>query len=190
MLIPMRFLLVLFAFLILAPTALALEPVPGYTIDRSADAQLNSEGDILYTEKAPEQWQEMLDRSAEIWGKEPSCPNGIDMRVMTATEDNVIAKAVLGGCQMWVNTNSIDGNENKYYRDRCLTIAHEYGHLLGYEHTQKGLMAADTAYSNSLDIPECGPKPEPGIQFAMILLLIFVGINLVQLLGLLVFLLL
>ena len=115
---------------------------------------------VSFTEEpAPAEWQALMVPAAEAWGgQQPTCPQGVTMSIMDDPADNA-ARAVLGGCRIWVNRPQLTAPVS--WLNRCKAIAHEWGHLLGHDHEPGGLMDAGPA-SYDAPVPACERRyPDP-----------------------------
>lgn len=94
-----------------------------------------------------------LNAARAYWGTNVACAH-----MVSAPEpaQPAAASAELGGCRIWLYPD--------WYRDtrraRCETIVHEYGHLLGREHTTDGGIM-DPVRSSRL-VPECSGRRSKG----------------------------
>jgi hypothetical protein len=124
----------------------------GYTVDHEDLSVDGKSVDILYTDPAPQQWQDMLPYAQQVWGgKTPDC-EVIRMATFSTDVLSVGAKAEVGGCNIWVNIAILNSNYSAHAR--CILIAHEYGHLLGMQHTPGGLMSGSADMYN-VPTPVC-----------------------------------
>jgi hypothetical protein len=82
------------------------------------------------------------------WGQKPACPVEVVAEPLSHTSRGASGDAELGGCRMWVNRPAL----NHAYRLMparwrkvrvCAVVVHEYGHLLGHEHAEHGVMSHD-----------------------------------------------
>lgn len=69
-------------------------------------------------------------RAATYWGASPDCPDGVRVIVDQAYVDTNAARGVLGGCDIWIGDNFAAETSAQ----KCQTITHEWGHLLGHDH--------------------------------------------------------
>lgn len=137
-------------------------PESGYVVDYvtpAAGLDPRKNGiDILYKDKAPDEWQAMLAYAKQAWNnQEPACGyQNIILATMTPQAADVGATGELNGCRIWISVRNIDEYSP---RGRCKLVAHEYGHLLGNEHTKQGLMA-DSAKIYQAKVPACDQFPD------------------------------
>lgn len=122
------------------------------------------------------QAQVMLDIAADVHNERKDCPGGIQIdtrKLRTYTEDGQermeLGKAPVGGCVMWINAEAFGSGGMYGEHTLCVTVVHEYGHLLArtfdnpadpYHSTDP----YDVMYSqaNTIDIPECDRYSDPG----------------------------
>jgi hypothetical protein len=99
------------------------------------------------------------------WGAAPAPCVGVhggQVPVHAAMFDDpdplVIGRAEQPGCRIWLDRDWWPGEPS---RQRCLEIVHEWGHLLGHAHVERGLMSPDARGV----VPECNgfgrPKRRP-----------------------------
>jgi hypothetical protein len=99
------------------------------------------------------------------WGAAPAPCVGVQgeqVLVHAAMFDDpdplVIGRAEQPGCRIWLDRDWWPGPPS---RQRCLEIVHEWGHLLGRAHVERGLMSPDARGV----VPECNafrpPKRRP-----------------------------
>ena len=144
---------------LLAFTALILCLLP-------AAARAQDPAAISYTdEPAPAEWQALMTPAAEAWGgQQPVCPQGVTMSVMD-DPGPYAARAVLGGCRIWVNRPQLTATVS--WLNRCKAIVHEWGHLLGHEHEPDGIMRA-TSDMYATPVPVCERQyPDPGVTIPL-----------------------
>lgn len=73
----------------------------------------------------------------KFWAKRggfANCPNGVETKWYSSDEIGQIAWAILGGCQIWINSNPLAFWHRTSPGQKCTTILHEYGHLIGLGH--------------------------------------------------------
>jgi hypothetical protein len=95
------------------------------------------------------------------WGAAPApCvgQQGEQVLVHAAMFDDpdplIIGRAEQPGCRIWLDRDWWPGPAS---RRRCLEIVHEWGHLLGHSHAERGLMSEEARGV----VPECNRFRQP-----------------------------
>lgn len=88
------------------------------------------------------QIQSWLNVANNYWSQYPNCPNGIWIGVWEKPKpSNGVAQATIGGCEIWLSpkwwpANTLANDQNLWKKILCNSLTHEYGHLLGYQHSK------------------------------------------------------
>lgn len=116
---------------------------------------------VYSTEPAPAAWQQAALQASGAWDQSPDCASGVQILTMT-DKPTVGAAAQTPGCVIWINTTQIAKDPPPM--TKCKLMTHEWGHLLGFEHTGSGIMAPDASIYD-VAVPACdaleGPPPPP-----------------------------
>lgn len=79
-----------------------------------------------------------LNAARAYWGRGPDCPDGVEATLFDDPDPTILARGA--DCHIWVDQSMIlnylaDGGEYVAEIAVCDVTVHEYGHLLGYVHS-------------------------------------------------------
>lgn len=108
----------------------------------------------------PQPWTPITDQQTysdlviawSYWGALPACPDGL--RVYRADVPGTAeGEAQQLGCTIWLDPSTVHGLKRWYY---CQLIAHEYGHLLGVDHSTDPRNLMHPRLGRRGAVPACG----------------------------------
>lgn len=111
-----------------------------------------------------------LEIAAAYWQTAPDCPDGINVgRWTEANDPNVWGLATTPGCDMWLDADhypmAADEEDPDGWRQAiCTTVVHEYGHLLGHDHSDDPNSIMTPLFSFGHDyVPGCARPVAPPV---------------------------
>lgn len=113
-------------------------------------------GNVVSTTPADARWQRQLDVAIAMWGQQAMCGS---VKVLTMKANKTTAgMADSSLCVIYID---VEAMKNMNDNQRCLLMAHEFGHLVKYVsgHVPRSIMS-ENGYFYKLNSPSCNGKPQ------------------------------